>query len=89
MVAWRSPVLVGSCSESNIKSSDTDTVLVSGRTMAGAFFNSKPEALSSLGLMVSEEVAVRRVVDTHLACIHFSFLAASNVSDVLKKSDRS
>ena len=33
--------------------------------------------------------AASRVVDTCLACICFSFLAASNASDVLKTSDSS
>ena len=39
--------------------------------------------------MESEEVAVSKIVDTCLAYICFSFLAACNVSNVLEKSDSS
>ena len=53
--------------------------------MIGAFLGLKPTALSNSGSVVSQEVAVRRVVDAHLACVCFSFFEASNASDVLKE----
>ena len=88
MVAWGLSVLAGSWSEPSVES-DADTTSALERTMVGAFLRSKPAAHNNLGSMVSEEVAARRAVDTHLACICFSFLAALNASDVLKKPDSS
>ena len=63
-----------------------DMVSTAGRTTGEAFSESKPTSYSCSGLKMSEGDASRRVVDTHLACIHFSFLATSNASDVLRKS---
>ena len=89
VVTLGSPFLVGSWLESSVESSNADTVSASGRMMTGAFFRSKPTTLSNTGSIVSEEVATRRVIDTQLAGIHYSFFAAFNASDVLMKSDSS
>ena len=53
--------------------------------MAETFSGLKPETPSYSGLMVSDGVAARRVVDTHQACICFSFLVASKASDLFDK----
>ena len=84
-VAWRPPVLAGSWSESSSKSPVPDMVSTAGRSVGGAFSGLKPTSFSSLGLIGLVGDVARRVVDTHLVCIHFSFLAASNTTDILKK----
>ena len=88
-IAWGLLVLAGFRSESSSEFPALDMVSTSGRMMEGAFLRSKPTALSNSGLMISKEVTARRVVETHLAWICFSFLMASNASDVLQKSNSS
>ena len=80
--AWELLILVDSLLESDSESSISEVDSAAGRTVTGAFLRQKPASHRSLGLMISVGDTARRVVDSHLAHTHISFLAAFNVSDV-------
>ena len=80
--AWESPVPLDSWLESDSESSISEVDSAAGRTVTRVFSRLKPAYHRSLGLMISVGDAARRVVDTHLAHTHISFLAAFNISDV-------